>query len=294
MAQDDSGSEVVPSVYAQLAARFTASDHKTKTIGGTGLTYVDGETVVSRLNEVLGFDGWSFEVVDVTVLEDEVWARGRLTVYTEKRAVIREQTGGQIINRTRGTPARPYVPAEGDRPEQPAVPAEKGKVIELSNDIKGAVTDCLKKCATLVGVGLYLYDPTERREVEAEMRAERGGRPAPKAPASTPAANPATTASRSASTPTASGAAPTSSSTAATTAPPTSGSVQASAVLTGAPERLQQRWERLVSEAERVKLPTIGTIKAIDPKAVSEAQLKAYADRLENRIYEVREAAGAA
>lgn len=182
---DDAQTAVrVPSTYDQLAERFPASAHKTKTIGGRDLTYVDGEMVVSRLNEVLGFDGWSFEVIDVTVLEDEVWARGRMTVYTEKRTVIREQAGGQIINRTRGTPARPYVPADGDRPEQPAVPAQKGQIIELNNDIKGAITDCLKKCATLVGVGLYLYDPQERREVEAEMKAEKRGGSAPKAPVS--------------------------------------------------------------------------------------------------------------
>lgn len=140
--------------YQQLAARFPAESHKTKTIGGTALTYVDGEMVVSRLNEALGYDGWSFEVRDIQVLELEVWALGRITAYVGDRTVIREQAGGQIINRKR-----------------------TGEIIELSNDIKGAVTDCLKKCATLLGVGLYLYDPQERKEVEQDMReAKRPGR----------------------------------------------------------------------------------------------------------------------
>lgn len=178
--------------YERLAARFEPGEHKTKTIGGTGLTYVDGETVVTRLNEVLGFDGWSFEVTDVTVLEDEVYARGRLTVYVGERTVIREQAGGQIINRTRSIPARPAQEADGDRPAIPAQPAQKGQIIELSNDIKGAITDCLKKCATLVGVGLYLYDPVERAEVKAEMDAarrsgsQRPNQPAPSGPRPTP------------------------------------------------------------------------------------------------------------
>lgn len=157
-------------VYTRLAEHFPASAHKTKPSGGRELIYVDGEMVVSRLNESLGFDGWSFEVGQVNVLEDEVWVTGKLTVYSGDRVVVREQAGGQIINRTRGIPARPYVPADGDRPEQPAVAAQKGQIVELGNDIKGAITDCLKKCATLVGVGLYLFDAAERREVEQEMR----------------------------------------------------------------------------------------------------------------------------
>ncbi len=158
MSEDAAKDKTVPSTYEQLAARFHASAHKTKTIGGRDLTYVDGEMVISRLNEVLGLAGWAFEVGQIQVLEKEVWATGTLTVYTRDGAVVRQQAGGQIINRTRA-----------------------GEIIELSNDIKGAVTDCLKKCATLVGVGLYLYDPSERREVEQEMREAKkvGSKPAP-------------------------------------------------------------------------------------------------------------------
>jgi hypothetical protein len=157
MSEDATRASEVPSLYERLARRFPAEAHKTKTISGRDLTYVDGEMVVSRLNEELGLDGWSFETCQINVLDKEVWATGRLTVYVGDRTIVREQAGGQIINRTRA-----------------------GEIIELSNDIKGAVTDCLKKCATLVGVGLYLYDPEERREVESEMReAKRGGnRPA--------------------------------------------------------------------------------------------------------------------
>ena len=220
MSEDATQGQPVPSTYQQLAARFPAEAHKTKTIGGRDLTYVDGEMVISRLNEVLGLAGWAFEVGQIQVLDKEVWATGKLTVYTRDGAVVREQAGGQIINRTRA-----------------------GEIIELSNDIKGAVTDCLKKCATLVGVGLYLYDPSERREVEQEMREAR--KAGPKAPAPRPA--------------------------------PTSGS-EAPAETTG------QRWTRLVAEAERVKLPTLGMVKAIDPKACGESQMLRYCELLEDRL----------
>jgi len=138
-------------LYQRLAERFTAEAHQTKPGGKKELIYVTGEMVIARLNEVLGVDGWSFEVRNVQPLENEVWALGRLTIYDEARTVVREQAGGQIIGRNRNT----------------------GEILELGNDIKGAITDCLKKCATLAGVGLYLYDQEERREVEADLREAR-------------------------------------------------------------------------------------------------------------------------
>ena len=154
-------------VYQRLAERFAPEAHRVKDIGSAKLTYVDGETVISRLNEVLGVDGWSFEVKDIHILENEVWALGRLTAVIDGKTVVREQVGGQIINRKR-----------------------LGEIIELSNDIKGAITDCAKKCATLVGIGLYLYDPSERREVEQEMReAKRAPRPIETAPSKPRKAN---------------------------------------------------------------------------------------------------------
>lgn len=183
-----------PTTYERLAERFSPAEHKTKTIGGNDLTYVDGETVISRLNATLGFDGWSFETGQINVLENEVWVTGKLTVYVGERTVVREQAGGQIINRTRA-----------------------GAIIELSNDIKGAVTDCLKKCATLVGVGLYLYDPIERAEVKAEMAAAKRAPRVDPTTRSRPSA--ATAAPVAASTPAASGAGASSSSTTATPAP---------------------------------------------------------------------------
>jgi hypothetical protein len=62
---------------------------------------------------------------------------------------------------------------------------------------------------------------------------------------------------------------------------------RAAAMVTGAgPETPQQRWARLVAEAERANLDKLSTIKAIDPKAVSNRQLEAYADRLAKRLAE--------
>ena len=47
-------------VYGKLAAEF--EETFTDVRGGVALIYITGEQVVSRLNEVLGPEGWSFTV----------------------------------------------------------------------------------------------------------------------------------------------------------------------------------------------------------------------------------------
>uniref|UniRef100_A0A7V3YL91 DUF3072 domain-containing protein n=1 Tax=Candidatus Caldatribacterium californiense TaxID=1454726 RepID=A0A7V3YL91_9BACT len=42
-----------------------------------------------------------------------------------------------------------------------------GSFVDLGDDLKAAASDALKKCATLLGVGLYLYEGEEDQEVEA-------------------------------------------------------------------------------------------------------------------------------
>lgn len=88
----------------QLAAPFdvTFSDVR----GGVELTYVSGEQVVRRLNEVLGVGGWSFRVLrhDIHV-EAEAWALGELVAEVGDRSVVRQQFGSQKLRRSRSTGA---------------------------------------------------------------------------------------------------------------------------------------------------------------------------------------------
>ena len=44
---------------------------------------------------------------------------------------------------------------------------DAGKIVSLGDDLKAAATDALKKCATLFGVGLHLYE--ERRNSETRL-----------------------------------------------------------------------------------------------------------------------------
>jgi len=100
-------------------------------------SYVEAHTVIERLNEA--FSGnWSFEVVSHEKAGSEFIVLGRLTVWQDGSEVSKMQFGGKEIE----------VYSRGDR---------AGEVISLSDNIKAATSDCLKKCATLFGIGLDLY-----------------------------------------------------------------------------------------------------------------------------------------
>jgi hypothetical protein len=129
-------------VYERLAQPFDTTFKDVR--GGVELEYITGEQAVSRLNEVLGVAGWSVRVLEHGYNQeaDEIWVLAELTATLEGTAVVRQQFGSQKVRRSRTT----------DSP------------LDIGFDLKGATTDALKKCASLVGVGLYL----SRKEAPAE------------------------------------------------------------------------------------------------------------------------------
>jgi hypothetical protein len=120
--------------YGRLAAPFEVTF--TDVRGGIEVTFISGEQVVSRLNEVLGVAGWSFRILrhEISSEADEAWALGEIVAEIEGKTVTRQQFGSQKIKRSRST----------------------GAPLDLGFDLKGAATDAMKKCASLLGVGLYL------------------------------------------------------------------------------------------------------------------------------------------
>lgn len=137
-------------IYARLCERFEISF--TDIRGGVEVTFVSGEQVVSRLNEVLGVAGWSFRILkhEIHGEANEVWALGELVADIDGRCVTRQQFGSQKIKRSRST----------------------GAPLDLGFDLKGASTDAMKKCASLLGVGLYLS-----RKPPPKLHAARVGTP---------------------------------------------------------------------------------------------------------------------
>ena len=119
------------SLYDQLCRPFDTTYTLRK--GEVDLSYLTLEQVVSRLNEVLGVDGWWFDVKEHGSNEAHCWALGSLGVYFPTRSVIREQMGECSMSRG----------------------------MAIGDARKGAVSDALKKCASLFGVGLYLQAKEE-------------------------------------------------------------------------------------------------------------------------------------
>lgn len=115
--------------YEALKAPFDQT--YTRNVGGVELTYLTGEQVISRLNDVLGVDGWSYVTGEPVIVENQLYIKGSLTLVG---GITKEAWGGAQVKRTRAT----------------------GDFLDLGNDIKSAATDALKKAASLLGVGLYL------------------------------------------------------------------------------------------------------------------------------------------
>lgn len=95
---------------------------------GKTLSYVPTTAIIERLNQ--GCEQWSFEVYEHSVHDDEVVVLGKLTA----DGVTKMAFGGSNITIDR-----------------------QGQVVSLADDLKAAASDSLKKCATLLGVGLELY-----------------------------------------------------------------------------------------------------------------------------------------
>ena len=100
---------------------------------GKTLDYIEGHTVIQRLNEAFESE-WSFSILKNEVLKetDEVIVLGEL----RSGNVVKTQFGSSKITRAKAS----------------------GEPISLADDYKAAATDCLKKAATMLGVGLHLYN----------------------------------------------------------------------------------------------------------------------------------------
>jgi recombination DNA repair RAD52 pathway protein len=136
-------------IQASLNEPFPKEVERQLKKGGTSLTYIPVSEVISRLNKVLGFDGWAYEIIkcERDALDPEfIVAHVRLSVLSKDdfTNVVKDGFGGQKIKRTKA-----------------------GDIVDLGDEFKGAVSDALKKAAQALGVGLYLARSEEAMEIEA-------------------------------------------------------------------------------------------------------------------------------
>lgn len=134
-----------------LSEQFPKEVERQLKKSGTYLTYIPVSEVINRLNKVLGFDGWSYEIIKCerdSLDPDFIVAHVRMTIYADTdrfTSVVKDGFGGQKIKRTK-----------------------QGEIVDLGDEFKGAVSDALKKAAQALGVGLYLARSEESLSMEAE------------------------------------------------------------------------------------------------------------------------------
>lgn len=93
--------------------------------GGKSFTYIPASEVVNRLNAVLGVGGWSFECREVSQPDAKfLVVHGRLTAC----GGTFEQYGGHPVHNN----------------------------TDAGDNWKSAASDAMKKCAAMIGIGLYL------------------------------------------------------------------------------------------------------------------------------------------
>jgi len=102
--------------------------------GGQMLSYVETPAVIRRLNEAFDYE-WDFEIEQFQLTENEAVVLAKLTVYHEKGSIVKMQFGSSAL-------------AKG----------KDGTVYNAGDALKAAASDALKKCATLLGIGLHLYE----------------------------------------------------------------------------------------------------------------------------------------
>jgi hypothetical protein len=112
------------------------------------LDYIEGCAVIQRLNECFDAE-WIFEIQEHRVFDDEVVVLGKLTA----QGVSKSQFGKSRITRAK----------------------KDNAIISLGDDLKAAATDCLKKCATLFGVGLHLYFDVPQTGANGSRQANGNG-----------------------------------------------------------------------------------------------------------------------
>ncbi|MFH1727095.1 MAG: Rad52/Rad22 family DNA repair protein [Pseudomonadota bacterium] len=106
---------------------------------GEEITYVEGSEIIKRLNEAFEYS-WSFKIQSHDILNEEVIVIGILKAGKE----IKQQFGTSKITRKR----------------------ETKEAISIGDDLKAAATDSLKKCATLFGLALHLYETPSKNDAD--------------------------------------------------------------------------------------------------------------------------------
>lgn len=120
--------------------------------GGGNADFVEGSYVIGLLNLVTGYQ-WDFDVLEEKEAHEQIIIRGRLTIQTQNGKTLGKTQYGRA-------PIKYKTTLVGGK----KVPTEK--TVDYGNDHKAAVTDAIKKCASLFGVAWDVFGKEDTREMQ--------------------------------------------------------------------------------------------------------------------------------
>ena len=114
-----------------------------KGYNGNFLSYVETVHYIERLNEAFNHQ-WDWQITDFSILNNEVYCKGKLTVELNGKTIVKAGFGGKEI-----TLIDVY-----DKQTRKVIGK---KNLSIGDDLKSAGSDALKKACSLLGIGLHLY-----------------------------------------------------------------------------------------------------------------------------------------
>ncbi len=136
--------------------------------GGKVLSYVSADYVIRTLNTAFGFN-WDLVILDEKLLPNdqeprEAIVKAQLVIHGPNGQLVKTQFGGQDCKKHN------CYACKNDYKRKSACKVcggtGKGDYISIADDLKGAASDALKKCASMVGIALDLYGNTPEAQPE--------------------------------------------------------------------------------------------------------------------------------
>lgn len=122
--------------------------------GGGNWTYIKSSYVRKVLDSVFGFN-WSFDI-DTSLSEAFEIAKATKMCVVKGTLSGRVKHDGEWITLSKTQFGRAEVKLKKNSTE----------LLDFGNDMKAATSDCLKKCASLFGIGADVYEQGEFQEIE--------------------------------------------------------------------------------------------------------------------------------
>jgi hypothetical protein len=152
-------SNQVQKIFNSTASRFK---YQRPAKGGGQWTYVKTSYVRKVLDGIFGFD-WDFEI-ETSAAEAFEIAKATKVCVVKGKLTGRVVVDGQIRSITKSQFGRAEVKFKTETIG--GVKKPTAEPLDFGNDMKAATSDCLKKCASQLGIAADVYEAEEFQEIE--------------------------------------------------------------------------------------------------------------------------------